>query len=47
MVGRDVGGKGLEGTGGNGIGAVGSQAGGDNRKVVCSAQRRVGTNSFP
>ena len=31
-----------EGTRGSGIGTVGSRAGGDNRKRVRSAQRRVG-----
>jgi hypothetical protein len=36
-----------EGTGGSGIGAVGSGAGGDNRKKACSAQRRVGLKARP
>jgi hypothetical protein len=37
-----VGGKGREGTGGSGRGAVSSGAGRDNRKRVRSAQRMVG-----
>ena len=35
-------GKGRKGTRGSGIGTVGSRAGGDNRKRVHSAQRRLG-----
>jgi hypothetical protein len=47
--GRDVGAKWCEGEGGNGMerGAVGSQAGGDNRKRARSAQRRVGLKAQP
>ena len=39
--------KGKDGTGGSERGAVGSRAGGDNRKRVRSAQRRVGVKARP